>query len=811
MSQRPRPRIILGLLIAAATAAAEDGAACPPHCSARELLPIVARELAANRYAEAERLAQLALAKARSEGDEILTAKLLNNLGAARIYRRNYTGAFAALERARQLAARHGQREIEAGIWSNLASLYGMLAGWPAAEEALGRAAALMPPGSRYRPALLAQRARLALQKSVTDNQQAEKAWAEAMEAACDAGDWQIQRHLWDDLFLARLAAGDLAAAEAALANSYRLTVLHRLRDPRYFWLLAARLRLAQGRPGEALLCLRRASGGGHPGDASFNALELAVVEVQAEFQMRGAPAALAACRRVWPEVLRWRGSILPSATTETAADVLMAQLANQYVKAVFEAGHRRPGTAEEAWAAVEQTRALGMLRMRARRRQELHMAEADRWERAPVLAQTGFRGTLQQPAGAAGGGAGDAAPAMTAGRLLAAVQAALRPGQTLFTFWTGDGHPTVWAITRRSIHSAPLPARSELIAKLRQFREEVRSGEPVPPSGHELYRRMFGGLPPAPLENPEWLISGDDELLLAPLAALRMQERGLAYLGQARSLSLLPSALWLLEPVRQPAPRSVLAVGDLVHNGADPRWPGGARRSSGPVRLAGWLGDRPSPQRTADLELPALPGSRRELDTICQLWTQAGLEAAALRGFGATAEALRHALQTERTDIHFATHVVPAPGVEAYRNQIAGESKGFVRLLFPVGEPFLALSLQRDGKREGLSAADLAALPAVCGRVVLNGCATGAGPAQPGAGLHSFASAWLAAGATSVVASLWHVDDDGALFESYYRALLSGARPSAALHAAQTAMIRSGSWRAQPRYWAAYFHFGKD
>lgn len=810
MVQRLRPRIFLGLMAAAMTAVAGEGAACPPRCGARELLPIVARALAANRYAEAEQLAQQALEKALPGGDDALTAKILNNLGAARIYRRNYVGAFEALERARRLAARCGQREVEAGIWSNLASLYGMLAGWPAAEEALERAAALMPAGSRYRPALLAQRARLALQKSAEDSRPGERAWIEAMEAACGAGDWQLQRHLWDDLFQSRLAAGDLAAAEAALANSYRLIVLHKLRDPRYFWLLAARLRLAEGRPAEALTCLRRASDGRQVQDASFSALEMAAVEVAAEFQLHGSAAALAACRRVWPEVIRWRGTVLPSATTETAADVAVAQLAGQYVKAVFETGQRDLRSAGEAWAAVEQTRALGMLRMRARRNQALRMAEADGSEHAPVLARAGFRRT-PQPSAAAAFAAGDARPEAAAARLLHAVQASLGPEQTLFTFWIGDGRPTVWAVTRGAIHSAPLPARSELIAKLRQFREQVRSGEAVPPSGHDLYRQMFGGLPPAPLENPEWLISGDDELLLAPLAALRMRERGLPYLGQARSLSLLPSALWLLEPVRQPAPRSVLAVGDLVHNGADPRWPGGARRSSGPVRLAGWLGDGPSPQRAADLELPTLPGSRRELDTICQLWTQAGREAAALRGFGATAEALRRALHTERTDIHFATHVVPAPGVEAYRNQIAGGSKGFVRLLFPVGEPFLALSLQRDGSREGLSAADLAALPGVRGRVVLNGCATGAGPAQPGAGIYSFASAWLAAGATSVVASLWQVDDDGALFESYYRALLAGARPSQALHAAQTAMIRSGTWRAQPRYWAAYFHFGKD
>ncbi len=771
---------------------------------------MVARELAANRYAEAERLALLALEKAQDAGDDVLKAKILNNLGAARIYRRNYLGAFEALERGRQLAARHGQREVEAGIWSNLASLYGMLGGWPAAQEALARAAALMPASSRFRPALLAQRARLALQRRATDHRLAEKAWAEAMQAATEAADWQIQRHLWDDLFLLRLGKGDLVSAEAALANSYRLIVLHELRDPRQFWLLAARLRLAQGRPAEALACLRRASDGRKLREGSFNALELALVEVQAEYQLRGADAALAACRRVWPEVLQWRDTILPDTTTETAADVVLAQLADQYVKVVLETGPRNPRAAEEAWAAVEQTRALGMLRMRSRRRQALAVTEAGGGPRILMLARASMQTTPLSVAGTLHSPGAGTIPVVAARQLLKAVQAALRPNQTLFTFWMGDARPTVWAITPHSIHCAPLPGRTTLIAGLQRFREEVLRGEAPPGTGRELYRWLFGKLPSTALASTEWMVSGDDELLLAPLGALPMGERDPLYVGQARALSLLPSALWLLEPDQNPPVRSLLAVGNLVHNGADPRWSGTAR-SNQRGRFALLARTRTAVQNTAALELPTLPGSRRELETICRLWSQAGRETAVLQGFEATMEALRQSLRTEKTDLHFATHVLPAPGAEAYQNQIAGESEGFVRLLFPIGEPFLALSLQRDGRREGLSAADLGALPAVRGRVVLNGCATGTGPAQPGAGIRSFASAWLAAGAASVVASLWQVDDDGALFETYYRALLSGARPSRALHAAQTAMIQSGTWRAQPRYWAAYFHFGKN
>jgi CHAT domain-containing protein len=77
---------------------------------------------------------------------------------------------------------------------------------------------------------------------------------------------------------------------------------------------------------------------------------------------------------------------------------------------------------------------------------------------------------------------------------------------------------------------------------------------------------------------------------------------------------------------------------------------------------------------------------------------------------------------------------------------------------------------------------------------------------------------AWLAAGAEAVVASLWPTpDDNGRLFVSFYRLLRNvkrdgtGSRPASALREAQLEMLRSGTWRSEPRYWAAHFVTGKE
>jgi CHAT domain-containing protein len=88
---------------------------------------------------------------------------------------------------------------------------------------------------------------------------------------------------------------------------------------------------------------------------------------------------------------------------------------------------------------------------------------------------------------------------------------------------------------------------------------------------------------------------------------------------------------------------------------------------------------------------------------------------------------------------------------------------------------------------------------------VVMTGCESGSGQALAGAGLIGLTRAWQVAGASAVVSTLWPVKDSSeGLFPGFYRRLRS--LPAAeALRQSQVEMIRSGTWRAQPRYWAAY------
>ena len=74
------------------------------------------------------------------------------------------------------------------------------------------------------------------------------------------------------------------------------------------------------------------------------------------------------------------------------------------------------------------------------------------------------------------------------------------------------------------------------------------------------------------------------------------------------------------------------------------------------------------------------------------------------------------------------------------------------------------------------------------------------------GEGLSSVRRAFLAAGASAVVASNWQVNDKAAadLMVSFHRYLLTGMNAPAALRSAQMQLISSGI-RAHPHYWSVF------
>lgn len=153
---------------------------------------------------------------------------------------------------------------------------------------------------------------------------------------------------------------------------------------------------------------------------------------------------------------------------------------------------------------------------------------------------------------------------------------------------------------------------------------------------------------------------------------------------------------------------------------------------------------------------------------------------------------------------IHFATHFVTSAQNSSYLTFEGSRERSQAGAI-----GLIALSLNPAGETETLTAPEIAQWPVAAELVTLSGCRSAAGVALPGAGLLGLTRAWLAAGAGSVVGSLWDTpDESGALFAALYRNLSPprSADPALALDSAQREMIRAGGWLGQPRYWGAYF-----
>jgi CHAT domain-containing protein/tetratricopeptide (TPR) repeat protein len=91
---------------------------------------------------------------------------------------------------------------------------------------------------------------------------------------------------------------------------------------------------------------------------------------------------------------------------------------------------------------------------------------------------------------------------------------------------------------------------------------------------------------------------------------------------------------------------------------------------------------------------------------------------------------------------------------------------------------------------------------------VVLSACQTGVGKQIKGEGLIALTRGFMYAGAKSIVASLWKVDDaaTSALMAEFYKQMfVNKLKPAAALRAAQVKTSQEKRWES-PYYWAGFF-----
>ena len=95
---------------------------------------------------------------------------------------------------------------------------------------------------------------------------------------------------------------------------------------------------------------------------------------------------------------------------------------------------------------------------------------------------------------------------------------------------------------------------------------------------------------------------------------------------------------------------------------------------------------------------------------------------------------------------------------------------------------------------------------------VVLSCCHSGRGKILKGEGVVGIARAFLAAGARSVLVTLWAIDDEATMvfMESFYQHLKEGKTASAAVQQSMK-FLRESEQFSEMKYWAPFQLIGDD
>jgi CHAT domain-containing protein len=391
-----------------------------------------------------------------------------------------------------------------------------------------------------------------------------------------------------------------------------------------------------------------------------------------------------------------------------------------------------------------------------------------------------------------------------------------------LLEYALGDEKSYLWVVTKSSLSSYELPPRAKIedaARELYRLLSEYQTQSQAPRAGGadreaaltESYWQAAGAMSRVLLEpvatqlgHKRLLIVADGALQYIPFDALPAPTATgpvgtpdpLVLEHEVISLPSISTLAVLRNRTAQPEPapdRLVVVLADPVFELDDPRFqpPLTPHETSQPesleraqVRSA----LRDIRQAGIDSGLSRLPFTLQEAKEIMDV-APAG-QARMVTGFEASrALAIGGELNRYRV-VHFATHGV----INCQHPELSGI--------------ILSMLNERGGRENGfLQLHDIYKLDLSADLVVLSACSTGLGEEIRGEGLVGLTQGFLHAGAKSVVASLWQVDDRATaeLMRNFYRAMFDdGLPPAAALREAKKAMWREPRWRA-PYYWAAF------
>jgi len=372
-----------------------------------------------------------------------------------------------------------------------------------------------------------------------------------------------------------------------------------------------------------------------------------------------------------------------------------------------------------------------------------------------------------------------------------------------LLEFSLGEEKSYLWAVTRSRITSYELP-NQEQIHKVATRVHKLLSTTPLADNDNELstaiqeLAQMILWPASEHLNHHRIIVVPDGILNYIPFQILPSPSNGTP-LVEDREIINAPSASILGELQqealeRQPATNVLAAFGDPVFGGNDQTAAAdNAEQMIATARLRSALRDNDLNERAFDPRvLTRLFHAARELESLREL---AGEGALIVREHDATRDRFLNTDLTGFAILHLVTH-------------------GYFNPKHPQNSGFVLSDTDRNQKRVEtfVGLREIYELRAPVLLVVLSACQTALGENVRGEGLMGMTRGFMHAGASSVVASLWEVDDRATaeLMKLFYSNMLQrGMKTGEALRAAQNSIRQRPEWRA-PHYWAAFTLHGE-
>jgi CHAT domain-containing protein len=332
----------------------------------------------------------------------------------------------------------------------------------------------------------------------------------------------------------------------------------------------------------------------------------------------------------------------------------------------------------------------------------------------------------------------------------------AQRFGATLLFYWLGEKHSYLWAITSSSVSLFTLPPSSEIELALKSYREALLGPRDVleasSAQGLKLYGTLVGPAQKVVAPGSRVIILPDAGLYGLNFETLLNPKPKLHYWIEDAVVAYANSLVLLAASANQPVARTkkLLLVGDPISPSA---------------------------------EFPDLPQAGTEMTDVERYF--AAPERTVLSRQQATATAYLESKPAQYSFIHFVAH-------------------GTASRASPLDS---AVILSKQGDSYKLYARDIVTQPLHANLVTISACHGAGERTYSGEGLVGLTWAFLRAGAHSVIAALWEVNDNSTpeLMDDLYAEIQKGSTPDAALHHAKLKLLHSGTVYQKPFYWAPF------